>query len=64
MRVCGWLCDVFYVWFGYFCDCGCFCGIVVESFEDEEADKSEKKYRRVRLFKDDVFGYMLSDASV
>ena len=48
---------------GFFFDCAYFCGIVVECFEDQEANKSKKNYRRVGLFEDVVFHYMLSDAN-
>lgn len=64
MWVCGWLCDVHYVWYWIFCECGYLCGIGVECFEDEEANESERKYRHVGLFENVVFGDMMSDTSV
>ena len=50
--------------FGFFCDCAYLCGIGVECLEDQEANKSERKYRCVGIFEDVVFDYMMSDASV
>jgi hypothetical protein len=55
---------VYYVWFWIFCDHVYLCDIGVECFENQEANKSERKHRHVGLFEDAVFDYMMSYASV